>query len=58
MKEPQPMREIHEIQERIYEEEKNMTREERMAKRRREVNELIKKYGLKFKTLDDVDKVA
>ena len=57
MKEPQPMREIHEIQEKIYEEEKNMNRQERMAKMRREANELIKKYGLTFKTVD-VDKVA
>ena len=58
MKEPQPMREIHEIQKRIYEEEKNMTSQERMVKMRLEASELIKKYGLKFKTIGDVDKVA
>ena len=58
MKEPQPMREIHEVQEQIYEEEKNLSIEERIAKRHREVKEFIKKQGLKFKTIGDVDKVA
>ena len=57
MKEPQPMREIHEVQEKIYEEEKNLSTEERLAKRHHEVNEFIEKAGLKFKPLD-MDKVA
>ena len=57
MKEPQPMREIHEVQEKIYEDEKNLSIDERLAKRHREVNEFIKKSGLKFKTID-ADKVA
>ena len=57
MKEPQPMREIHEVQEKIYEEEKNMSAEERLAKRHREVTEFIQKSGLKFKAID-TDKVA
>lgn len=51
------MREIHEIQEHIYEEEKNLSMEERLEKRRREVNEFIKKHGLKFKP-SDMDKAA
>ena len=48
-KEPRPMREIHEIQERLYAEEKNLTPQERIAKIHREAEELIKEYGLKFK---------
>ena len=52
MKEPQPMREIHEVQEKIYEEEKHLSVEERLVKRHREVTEFIKKSNLKFKTID------
>jgi hypothetical protein len=47
-KEPRPMREIHEIQERLYEEEKNLSSKERIAKIHKEAAELIKKYNLKF----------
>ena len=47
-KEPEAMREIHEIRERLYEEEKHLTREERIAKIKREARESVKKYGLKF----------
>ncbi|MFH1259065.1 MAG: hypothetical protein ABII74_04530 [Elusimicrobiota bacterium] len=50
-KEPEPMREIHEIREKLYEEEKNLTPEERIAKVRKESEDMIKKYGLKFKKL-------
>jgi len=48
-KEPNPMREIHVIQKRLYEEEKNLTSSERIAKIHREAQDLIEKYGLKFK---------
>ncbi len=48
-KEPRPMREIHEIQERCYEEEKNLSSKERLAKIHREAQEVIKKYNLKVK---------
>ncbi|MCG2711486.1 MAG: hypothetical protein L6416_04075 [Candidatus Omnitrophica bacterium] len=47
-KEPRPMREIHEIQERLYEEEKNLSSKERLAKIHREAQEVIKKYNLKI----------
>ena len=57
MKEPQPMREVHEVQEKIYEEEKNLSIEERLVKRHREVNEFIKRSGLKFNPFD-LNKVA
>jgi hypothetical protein len=49
MNEPRAMREIHEIRERIYEETKNMTQEERAELTRREAQEMIDKYGLKVK---------
>lgn len=48
-KEPRPMKEIHEIRERLYEEEKNLSPEEKIAKIHREAEEAIKKYGLKLK---------
>lgn len=48
-KEPKPMLEIHEIQERLYEEEKSLTSKERIAKIHKESEELVKEYGLKFK---------
>ena len=48
-KEPAPMREIHEIQEKIYEETKHMTPEEQIAYIRKGAEEFKKKYGLKFR---------
>lgn len=51
MKEPRPMREIHEIQEALYEEEKGLSRKERIAKIHREAKELMDQYGLQFKTV-------
>lgn len=48
-KEPRPMREIHEIQEKLYEEEKGLSAKERIAKIHKEAQEAIKKYGIKLK---------
>jgi len=48
-KEPKTMREIHEIQERLSAEEKGLSVEQRVAKTRREVDEAVKKYGLKLR---------
>lgn len=47
--EPKPMQEIHEIRLKLYEENKNLTSEEHVAKVNREAQEIIKKYGLHFK---------
>ena len=49
MTEPMPMREIHEIREKIYEEEKNLSNQERLRKIHAEAARFIEKYGLKFK---------
>ena len=49
MTEPIPMREIHEIREKIYEEEKNLSHKERLQKIHDEARKFIEKYGLKFK---------
>ena len=49
MTEPMPMREIHEIREKIYEEEKNLSNQERLQKIHSEAARFIEKYGLKFK---------
>jgi len=49
-KEPEPMRQIHEIQEKIYEETKHMSNKEFVAYIHKASEEAKKKYGLKFKT--------
>ena len=54
--EPKAMREIHEIQEKIYEEEKGMNAEEKIKVLHKEAEEARKKYGLKIKKR--VSKVA
>jgi len=53
-KEPRPMREIHEIQEKIYEEQKNMTDKEKIAAIHREAEEAEKKLGLNLKKVSHV----
>lgn len=53
-KEPKAMQEIHEIRERLYEEEKDLSDKELIAKIHKEAQECIKKYGLKIKTLEKI----
>ena len=53
-KEPKPMREIHEIREKLYEENKNLSHKEHIAKVHREAEAAIKKYGLKLKKASHV----
>lgn len=53
-KEPKPMREIHEIQERLYEEQKNMTDEKKLEALHREAEEAKRKYGLKLRKVSHV----
>ena len=48
-KEPRPMREIHEIQEKIYEEQKNLTDKEKLERIHKEAEEAEKKFGLKLR---------
>ncbi len=48
MKEPESMREIHEIMEKLYNERKNMTREEVIKDVHRGAEELMRRYGLKI----------
>ena len=49
MREPLAMREIHEIRKRLYQEEKKITAQEKIAKIKKEAGEVIRKYGFKFK---------
>jgi len=44
-----PMQEIHDIQRKLYAEEKNLSNAELIAKIHREAQEAVKKYNLKFK---------
>ncbi len=48
-KETKPMREIHEIQEKIYDEQRQMTDKEKIEAIHREDEEARKRYGLKIK---------
>lgn len=43
------MQEIHQIQERIFEGERNLSQRERIDKLHKEAAEIIRKYGLKIK---------
>ena len=49
-KEPRAMREIHEIREKLYEEQKGLSNKEIVERINRESEEVIKKYGVKLKT--------
>lgn len=50
-KEPRPMQEIHEIQERIYEEEKNLMDEEKLNRLHKEAEEVKRRWGLKLRSI-------
>jgi len=54
LKEPKPMREIHEIQEKIYEEHRNLTSKEKLAAIHRESEEAAKKYGFNLRKVSHV----
>ena len=49
-KEPKSMQEIHEIREKMAEEHKGLSGKEIVDRINNEAEEVIKKYGLKFKT--------
>jgi len=48
MNESKALKEIHDIREKIYEETKNLTSEERVNHAHSEAQKLIKQYGLKI----------
>lgn len=50
--EPRPMREIHEIQEKIYEERKNMTVKEKVEAIQRDAERAQKRLGLNLRKLE------
>jgi hypothetical protein len=49
-KEPKPMREIHRIQEDLFNREKKLSSRERIRRIHKEASGIIKKYGLKVKS--------
>ncbi len=53
-KEPKPMWEIHQIQERFFNKERKLSSRERIRKLHKEATEIIGKYGLKIKTASKV----
>ncbi len=50
-RELRPLKEIHRIQERLYEERKKMTDREKLALIHREAEEVKKKYGLALRKI-------
>ena len=52
MKEPKPMREIHETRHEIYEEDKRLSPKELVEKIKRNADELTRRYGLQLKRTD------
>jgi hypothetical protein len=52
MNEPNAMREIHEIREKIYEDTKHLTPEEYNARVRKRTKSLLDRYGIKVETID------
>jgi hypothetical protein len=53
--EPKAMREIHEIQERIYEQEKHLSATERIANANRIADDMINKYSVRGKVSPKID---
>lgn len=49
MREPKTMRELHRIRERLYEEQKDLSAKELLAKVHAEADAASKKLGLKFR---------
>ena len=49
LKEPKPMREIHQIQERFFDKEKNLSSRQRILKLHKEATGIMRKYGLRTK---------
>lgn len=56
IEEPESMKEIHRIREKLYEESKDKSPEEQIACSRAKVEELIKRYGLKLRIIEKVHK--
>jgi hypothetical protein len=53
-KEPRPMKEIHEIQEKIYEEQKHIGDKGKLNALHREAEETEKKYGIALRKISHV----
>ena len=51
LKEPKPMREIHEIQENLYKERKKMSAKVKLAAIHREAEEAERQYGLALRKI-------
>ena len=54
LREPKPMKEIHEIQEGLYEEQKKLTDKEKLSLLHREAEETEKKYGFTLRKVSCV----
>ena len=57
MREPKPMREVHEWQEKVHRKNKRLSRKQRIEKSNRLAEEMIRRHGLKIK-IRQIDKAA
>lgn len=51
--EPKAMKEVHDIREKIYEETKDLTAEQRVKRTNQAVQEMEEKHSVKFRRSDD-----
>ena len=58
MTESKTMQELHKVREKIYEEEKNLTIEERIKKTREESEKILQEYNIKLKRVNPKNKLS
>ena len=52
MKEPEPMKEVHEWRDKLYEKEKHLSHKEWVERTRQVAQDAIRRYGLTFRHKD------
>jgi hypothetical protein len=58
MTESKTMQELHKIREKIYEEEKNLSIEERIKKTREESEKILQEYNIKLRRVNSKNKLS
>jgi hypothetical protein len=58
LKEPESMAQIHRIREQLYEEEKHLSPQERVAKTHREADAILKRWGVTLKRVSSQPRPA
>lgn len=58
IREPEAVAQVHRIMEKIYDEEKHLSKEERLKRLHQEANALLKRWGLKLSRVSPPSKAA